>query len=162
MPKPNDVGVGTSLIVFNHAHEVLLLKRKGSHASGTWGAPGGWLERSDDSTTDAAIRELKEEMGLVVKPENVYRLSWTTQDHPEAGIRSVTLSNCTLYTGSQQPAILEPDKCEEIGWFKLDKLPSPIFPNLIEVIAEASALLKAFQKCLSDRDLKNYMSTRGL
>jgi ADP-ribose pyrophosphatase YjhB (NUDIX family) len=50
MSRPNNVGVGVAMLVVNTTDEtVLLLKRKGAHAEGTWACPGGWIDFEDES-----------------------------------------------------------------------------------------------------------------
>ena len=44
MPRPNNVGVGTALLIFNRDRKVLLGKRKGAHRAGCWAPPeAGWI-----------------------------------------------------------------------------------------------------------------------
>lgn len=61
---------GVALIIRKN-DKVLLGKRKGNHAPNTWGFPGGHLEMWE-SFKNAALRELKEEVGsaiLVTEPK---------------------------------------------------------------------------------------------
>jgi 8-oxo-dGTP diphosphatase len=129
MPRPNDVGVGTALIVLNEKQEILLGKRKGAHRAGHWCCPGGWIDRSDTSTSDAVIREALEEAGLTV--HIVSHLGWTTEDHPELGVRTITLYHFAEPDHWEgEASVMEPDKCEEWGWFPLNDLPDPLFPGI--------------------------------
>jgi mutator protein MutT len=72
----------------------------------------------------AAAREAKEETGLDVE---VIR-HMLTYDHliPKEQQHWVT----TMFVGKvkpgQEPRVMEPDKCDEIGWFALDELPYPL------------------------------------
>ncbi|MDB4277993.1 NUDIX domain-containing protein [Deltaproteobacteria bacterium] len=129
MPKPDDVGVGTAMVVLNAEGEILLGKRKGAHRAGHWSFPGGWLDRADTETAHAAIRETLEETGIVVR--KAVQHIWVTEDHPSIQTRTVTLYHITRAgEWSGDPMVMEPDKCEVWRWFRLDDLPSPLFPGL--------------------------------
>ena len=68
MTRPNDVGVGTAVLITrkimrstgrfgNVWHpQVLLGKRRGAHGAGLWSLPGGWIDRSDATLEEAAAR----------------------------------------------------------------------------------------------------------
>lgn len=134
MPKPSDVGVGTAMLILNGKGQLLLGLRKGAHRSGHWSFPGGWLDRADTHTEDAAIRETLEEAGIVVLKAEKH--IWVTEDHPEIETRTVTLYHVSR-TGQWvgEVKVMEPNKCERWGWFDLDKLPKPMFPGITEAIA---------------------------
>jgi 8-oxo-dGTP diphosphatase len=133
MPKPNDVGVGTALIVINSQGLILLGKRKGAHRAGHWACPGGWIDRGDENTVVAVARETLEETGLVITDAN--QLCWTSEDHPELGIRTITLYHVApamWWTGT--PEVKEPNKCEAWDWFYPGDLPTPLFPGIAEAV----------------------------
>lgn len=135
MPRPDNVGVGLCVLIFNEKGEVLLLKRQGAHRTGHWAGPGGWIDREDKTLSGAALREVSEELNLTLVGMPRFVVA-TTEDQPELDCRTVTLyysSSCFLGT----PKIMEPEKCSEIGWFPTNKLPSPLFPGLAFAISVA-------------------------
>ena len=135
MPKPDDVGVGTAMLVLNRTNQLLLGLRKGAHRAGHWSFPGGWLDRADTETVQAAIRETLEETGLTVHVAKPF--CWVTEDHPSIETRTVTLYHVTDYYGwVGEPKVMEPNKCERWEWFDLDNLPSPLFPGLADAIEQ--------------------------
>jgi 8-oxo-dGTP diphosphatase len=144
MPKPDDVGVGTAIFILNNQRQVLLYLRKGAHASGLWAVPGGWMDRADTSSEVAIARETLEETGIQVV--RAYPLCWTTEDHKDLGVRTVTLYHYTLaggwnYVTSLRPQLMEPNKAEKWAWFDLDELPDNLFPKLPEAVAKLKATL---------------------
>ncbi len=140
MPRPNDVGVGTAIVILNDQLQILLGKRKGAHQAGVWACPGGWLDRSDKRTEEAVIREALEETGLIIG--DVGGFMWTTEDHPD--FRTVTLYHITDdFQG--EPKVMEPEKCEEWRWFDLDQLPDSLFPGMQDVIAELKEYLSGVE-----------------
>lgn len=129
MPRPNDVGVGIAVFILNDQDQILLLKRSGAHAAGCWSTPGGWVDRTDKSLLEVVKREALEEVGIDIRFAE--QIGATTEDHPEAGIRSVTVYHLAhLWTGT--PTILEPNKASDLQWFDLDKVPQERFPALTE------------------------------
>lgn len=137
MPKPDDVGVGTAVVILNDKHQILLGLRKGSHRAGHWSVPGGWLDRSDWGTDAAVARETLEETGLILDETQLGHLCWTTEEHLDIGVRTVTLYHLCWPKGWEGEAkLMEPDKCEEWKWFDLDDLPSPLFPGIPEAVAQ--------------------------
>lgn len=134
MPKPDDVGVGTAMIVLSGEGRVLLLKRKGAHRAGCWAVPGGWLDRADADTEIACCRETYEETGITVHTAEKH--TWVTEDHPEIETRTVTLYFIARpgdWEGTAE--ILEPDKCSEMGWFwPCDAHKLELFPGLFDVL----------------------------
>lgn len=122
MENKNIVRVGVAVII-NKYGKVLLGKRKGSHGEGTWAFPGGHLEFWE-SIEACAIREVKEETNLEIK--NLSSGPYTNDLFPKSNKHYVTLFVIADYS-SGNVELREPEKCEKWDWFEWDKLPSPLF-----------------------------------
>jgi 8-oxo-dGTP diphosphatase len=113
--------IGVNLIVVKEG-KLLLGKRKKIVGDGTWGLVGGRLDLGE-GIMEAAKRELAEETGLRAK-----RLVFAGVTHQlQAGDHWVQFGfEVTQFEGVAEN--LEPEVCEELGWFKLDELPENLFP----------------------------------
>lgn len=133
MPRSPDVGVGTAVLIFNDQGQLLLMKRAGAHWADHWSVPGGWLDRTDTSSEQAVIREAFEEVDLCLSRAD--RFTWTTEDNPEIGCRTITLYHMAgPESWAGEPRIMEPHKCSELHWVYRDQLPEKMFPGSREVI----------------------------
>jgi len=122
--------VGVAIIITRNK-QVLLLKRKNVHGSGSWSPPGGHLDFGE-SPEECAIREAKEETGLDVTD---VKFRAVTNDLFEAeGKHYITLwmeGECT----SGEAVVNAPYEMSEVGWFAWDNLPETLFlpfRNLLE------------------------------
>jgi len=123
--------VGTGVFILNDKNQVLFQKRIGSHGANSWGLPGGHLEWQE-SFLENAIRETKEETDLDI--ENVEVLGVTNDIFKEEQKHYVTIyMKATKWSG--EPKIMETERCLEIGWFDLDKLPDPMFISDVNFFA---------------------------
>ena len=124
MPK-----VGLAVIIKKDS-KYLLGKRKGSHDSGTWQFPGGHLEFFE-SLEDCAKREVKEEAGMVIA--NIKFLTITNDFFKTDDKHYITIFMTAEST--EEPKLIEPEKCEGWQWFSLEEFPQPLFlpiENLIK------------------------------
>lgn len=112
--------VGVAVIVIND-DKVLLGRRKGSHAAGTWAFPGGHLEFGEEPE-QCAQREVSEETGISIT--NIRR-SIFTNDVFDKEKHYITLFLLADHKFGE-PSVREPEKCEEWGWFAWDALPRPL------------------------------------
>ncbi len=119
-PKHPRVGVGC---VVQRNGKILLGKRKGSHAVGCWGFPGGHLEFGE-SVEECAKRELLEETGLI--PATVRQGPWVENVMEEEQKHYITIF-VFIDQFAGEPSLMEPHKCEGWEWFPSDNLPSPLF-----------------------------------
>ena len=119
------IGVSAGAFIVNDKREVLLCKRsmQARNEKGKWEAPGGQVHFGE--TREAAIkREIKEELGIDIE---IIRVLHTTDEILEKDKQHwVPTTFLVKVKRNQAPKILEPDKCDEIGWFSLGNLPSPI------------------------------------
>lgn len=128
MTERPKVGIGVCVIKDN---KVLYGKRKNAHGEGSWCFPGGHLE-FNESIEECAIREVLEETGIHIK--NIRMGPFTNDIFKEEGKHYVTLFVIVDYDYGDVK-VMEPDKCEEWGWFEWDKPPQPLFissQNLIK------------------------------
>lgn len=121
--------IGAGVVIIKDGM-TLLAKRKGAYARGAWGSMGGHVEFGE-SPIEAVKREAQEELGIEIG--NITFV--TCMNMIREGKHYLDVS-FTAEIISGQPTIMEPDKIEEIGWYPLDSLPSPLFEP-VRVVLEA-------------------------
>lgn len=121
MKKP---GVGVGIIVENAQGNILIGKRRGSHAQ-KYSIPGGGLEPGETFEA-AAIREVKEETGILLKDPKVIAVTNNLETFRQEGIHYISVILVAKeFNGI--PVNLEPEKCEELLWCNPQELPQPHF-----------------------------------
>lgn len=119
------IGVSVGAMIFNDNHELFLSKRSNNTGSerGHWETPGGSVELME-TLEDAVRREMKEEYGVEIEITKQF----PAEDHiiPNEKQHWVATTFLGKLKLGEIPKILEPEKCDRIGWFALDKLPSPL------------------------------------
>lgn len=104
----------------------LLLRRANTgYADGWYDLPAGHLE-DQEKLQDGAARELAEEAGLTASPADLKLVhvhqNHTNPENPHYGY----IFYAAKWTG--EPKIMEPNKCDDMGWFAPDELPEKTLP----------------------------------
>ena len=110
-------------------NKILLLRRFNTgYRDGQYSVPAGHLD-GKEKTTNAACRELKEETGIKINPKqlNIAHIMHRMSEEERIDF-FFTVKN---WKGS--PEITEIDKCDELKWFLIKKLP----PNMVPYIKKA-------------------------
>ena len=126
MKKGTDyIGVAIGAIVFNNKGEIFLSRRSQNtkNEKGHWETPGGRVEFGE-TLEQAAKREILEEYGAEIEIIE----QWPASDHliPDEKQHWVSTTFLAKFKLGQEPKIMEPEKCDEIGWFNLNVLPTPL------------------------------------
>lgn len=101
-------------------NNVLLLRRKNTgFEDGNYSLPSGHLNGSE-KITEATIRETLEETGITIDSED---LKVVRTVHRVAPDREYVDFFLTAQKWQGTPTILEPNKCDDLGWFPLNNLP---------------------------------------
>lgn len=123
--------VGAVIVHDTRRGRVLLLRRGpgAKFARGMWDLPVG---KSDpgEAVTDTAVRELREETGLVVAPEDL-RVAHVV--HGRRGVESPNGFLTVVFAAerwSGEPRNLEPHKHAEVRWWDTDALPEECVPSM--------------------------------
>lgn len=111
------IGVGVGAAIFDAQGRLFLMLRgpEAKNERGRWEIPGGAVEYGE-TVTDALVREIREECGVTVEPVELLNVA----DHLLPDERQHWVSPtyiCRIVGG--EPAIMEPGKCDAIGWFML-------------------------------------------
>jgi len=125
------VGVGALII---RDGRVLMARRRGAHGDGSWSTPGGHLEFGE-TPADCALRETLEETGVEV--ENARLVATTNDVLVNDGRHYVTLwMRCDHVSGAGEP--IAAHELDEVTWFALDTLPSPLFQPFDAMVASGA------------------------
>jgi 8-oxo-dGTP diphosphatase len=127
------IEVGCEAYIVRAGRLLLGLRGKKKYGPGTWGLPGGRFELMEHAD-EAITRELAEELGLKVRPQDLTLLALTDDPNPQAGTHHLHIT-FKVNIGSQEPVNAEPDECDRIAWFPLDQLPEPLFPPHTKIFA---------------------------
>lgn len=111
-----------AVLALTQGDKILLSRRSldASWAPGVWHVPGGVVEEGEAVET-AAVRELFEETGVKADVSDlifrsVVAYNQSTERHVDTFCFSVD-----KWVG--EPTIMEPDKCIDMDWFSVDKMP---------------------------------------
>jgi len=114
------------LIYVNSNNEILLIERKHNPFKGYWALPGGFLENGKETLEGAAIREFKEETGLIVKKEDLVLIG--VYSNPTRDPRGHVISHAYT-TKSIEGTLKAGDDAKDAKFFSLDKLPLLAFDH---------------------------------
>lgn len=121
-PLPTDILVRGILI---QNGEVLLLHRTPEKGGG-YNLVGGKVE-ANESPGEGLLREIKEEIGVYVKPTDIELIRVVYRDKRVSSPKLHLVFWVSNWDGI--PTNCEPTKCLGVNWFPLDQLP----PNLATV-----------------------------
>ncbi len=136
MPKQRFQIVPSVYVMLMKDGQIILARRYNTgYCDGEYSFPAGHLEGNETSTA-ALLREVKEEIGVELDPENIEFVHLMHRKGPDDERYDVFFA-CEKWEG--EPKIMEPNKCDELAWFDLDKLPQ----NTIPYIAQATNSYRA-------------------
>lgn len=109
---------------------LLQLRQNTGYLDGHWAAgAAGHVEFGEHAAT-AALRELREELGVDAEPSALQPL---TVMHRTDGVGEPIEQRVDWFYALDEwdgePHIVEPYKCARIDWFDLDDLPNPVVPH---------------------------------
>lgn len=119
--------IGVSVAI-RRENKVLLHKRKGKHAPGTWAFPGGHFEMWED-LEETAIRETEEEAGLNLKFTTPKFWTIANTRYREEDRHYVVVFMVADWIEGEA-MVTEPDKNEGWGWFDWENPPEPLMLGL--------------------------------
>jgi 8-oxo-dGTP diphosphatase len=123
-------------LLLRRGNEVLLLRRANTgYQDGKYSIIAGHLD-GDELATDGIVREAKEEAGITVNSKDV-RLVHTCHrlTRNQTGQERLDLFFETdKWQG--EVANAEPEKCDDLSWFLVDKLPDNMLPLVKNVITD--------------------------
>ncbi|MGI9202918.1 MAG: NUDIX hydrolase [Woeseiaceae bacterium] len=119
-------------------HEILWIRRGIAPAIGKWAMPGGFME-NNETPESAASRELREETGLDIHPDQMTLVSVSSilnmaQTH--------LVFRCHL---DEQPTPVVTEEATECGWFRQDELPwaELAFPGIEPLVRQVYRWLES-------------------
>lgn len=92
--------------------------------------PGGHVEEGETPTI-AALRELKEELGIELSSQELDFLCVAARNNPP---REYVAYEFIVRNLSVEPINNEPEKCSELVWIDINALPDEVIPHFAEVI----------------------------
>lgn len=103
--------------------KVLMIKRaEGIRMGGYWALPGGYVEWNE-TTEEAALRELKDETGIGGEIISFFGI-YSDPSRDEDGRQNIDL--VYLIKPLKQSSKIDKKEVEKVAWFSLDKLPEKI------------------------------------
>lgn len=112
---------------FVRNNEILLLRRYNTgYRDGEYSLPAGHIEEKEFAST-AAIREILEEVGVTINSDNLvpaHIMHRHRDDHERIDFFFAT----EKWSGDLVNA--EPNKCDQLDWFPIKKLPENTIPYI--------------------------------
>lgn len=122
--------VGVGVLVFNDENQILLSRRLNAHGANSYGPPGGHLEFLE-TFEECAIREVKEEVGLIV--DNPEYIAITNDIFKEDNRHYISIFMRVKYKGCEVQNS-EPEYAEGWDWYDINDLPKDLFLPLKQLV----------------------------
>ena len=118
-------------IVLIKDDKILLSRRYNTvYFDGNYSFPAGHLD-GNETLKQAMVREAKEEIDIVLDAADLELVHTMNRRIPN-NERVDFFFVAKKYQG--EPKIIESDKCDELNWFELNKLPQNIIPYIKQAI----------------------------
>jgi len=121
--------------------EVLLQLRRGTgYMDDHWACAAAGHVEQGESVLDAAVREAREELGIVVDPVDLVPVTVMHRTVPGGGPveeRVDFFFRCRTWSGT--PVLQEADKAADLRWVPLASLPEPVVPHERVVLDDLAA-----------------------
>ncbi len=122
--------IASVYVLFERDGKILMSRRANTgYEDGNYGLVASHVE-DNESLTQAAIREAKEEAGVDIAPEDLEVK--TTMHRKQNDIRVDFFFVAKKWKG--EITNMEPDRCDDLSWFSLDELPPNTIPYTRQVI----------------------------
>lgn len=133
MAERKQVAVAVAAIL-NDANQILIAKRPSDkHQGGKWEFPGGKIEACE-TTPEALVRELKEELGVVCAVEHMTALIDISFDYPD---KSVRLDTWVVRLDAEQAQTAHGAEGQPVEWVSAQALAEYEFPQANVAIVDA-------------------------
>jgi ADP-ribose pyrophosphatase YjhB (NUDIX family) len=130
MPKDRFKIVPTSHLILIKNGKILLLRRFNTGWSdGQYSVVAGHLD-GNETFLQAMIREAKEEAGIELSMDDIEVVHVVNRKSTEE--RVDFFIRARKWKG--EPRNMEPNKCDNMGWFPIDKLPENTIPYVKQAI----------------------------
>ncbi|MHA7305858.1 NUDIX hydrolase [Arthrobacter sp. TMN-49] len=120
-----------SYVILRRGDKVLLQLRQGTgYMDGHWSTAAAGHVEADESVCDAACREAREELGVVIAATDLVAFTTMHRFHhasTEVAGRVDFFFTCEVWDGN--PKTMEHDKSAGLAWFDLDGLPEALVPH---------------------------------
>ena len=117
--------------------KVLLMRRTNTGwMDGYYDLPAGHLE-DQERLKDGAVRELKEEAGIVADPSNLKLIHLYQNHHRPDNPHYGHIFLAVMWKG--EPRLGDPKKSDDIGFFELNNLPEKTTPYVKEALKNLKA-----------------------
>lgn len=130
-PKPQRPYLGVHLLLVRDGKILLMRRKTAGEVCGTYATIAGKVDEAE-SPTVALVREVKEEVGITVRAEDLRLL--LTLHHNQTVYNGGRVDVVELYftasIWSGEPCLLEPDKADNLAFYPLNNLPQPLLPWL--------------------------------
>ncbi len=122
-------------LILTGGGKILLSRRANTgYEDGKYSLPAGHIEDNEELTA-GTCREIKEEIGVTLKPRDITLVHVMHR-------KSDDIRMDFFFTTKKRgfvPKNTEPEKCDDLRWFSLDKLPTNTIPYI-------RAAIENFQK----------------
>jgi 8-oxo-dGTP diphosphatase len=119
------VPVAVHLFLIRDGSVLLLRRANTGYEDGNYSVPAGHLDGNEE-VTSAAIREAREEIGIVLARSAV---SVVGVMHQRSHVEYIDFF-VTASAWSGEIVNAEPHKCDELAWYSLDTLPANTIPYI--------------------------------
>ena len=124
MKEPRFSLVSAVHLFLLRGQQVLLLRRRNTgYEDGNYSVPSGHLD-GGEQVIQAAIREVREEVGIEIAPEDLDVVGIMHRQAEDERIDFFIVAR--RWDG--EPRNCEPDKCDQLYWVDIDKLPGNVIP----------------------------------
>ncbi len=135
MKKDRFKMIASGYLMLVRGGKILLSRRfQTGYEDGNYSLPAGHIE-DNETLTDGTCREVKEETGIILRPSDLRLVHVMHRKHIDIRMDFFFMATLSRYT----PKNLEPEKCDDLRWFPLTRLP-------VNTIAYIRAAVQCYRK----------------